>query len=79
MDIQRMNKEEAEWRATGGRGKRPERLMEEKELPYVYRREYETIVQHEDNSAEYGRGQRPRGEVHYDDGLTEDQWVNVSY
>ncbi|RIA98252.1 SNF2 family N-terminal domain-containing protein [Glomus cerebriforme] len=77
MDIERMAREEAEWRASGGRGKRPDRLMEEKELPNVYMKEYDTVIQREDDSAEYGRGQRPRGEVHYDDGLTEDQWVNA--
>lgn len=78
MDIKRAAKEEAEWRALGEKGKRPERLIEERELPPVYMKEYDTVIQREDNSSEYGRGQRPRGEVHYDDGLTEDQWVNVS-
>ncbi|CAG8436971.1 6239_t:CDS:10 [Funneliformis caledonium] len=77
MDIQRDAREEQEWRASGGRGKRPERLIEERELPMVYIKEYDTVVQPEDSNIEYGRGQRPRGEVHYDDGLTEDQWVNA--
>ncbi|GES77829.1 SNF2-family ATP dependent chromatin remodeling factor snf21 [Rhizophagus clarus] len=77
MDLKRAAEEEAEWRASGGRGKRPERLIEERELPNVYMKEYDTVIQREDNTAEYGRGQRPRGEVHYDDGLTEDQWVNA--
>lgn len=78
MDIQRAAKEEAEYRASGGRGKRPDRLIEERELPSVYMKEYDTVIQPDDDAAEYGRGQRPRGDVHYDDGLTEDQWVNVS-
>ncbi|RGB30163.1 SNF2 family N-terminal domain-containing protein [Rhizophagus diaphanus] len=77
MDIQRAAEEEAEWRALGEKGKRPERLIEEKELPPVYMKEYDTVIQREDDTTEYGRGQRLRGDVHYDDGLTEDQWVNA--
>jgi ATP-dependent helicase STH1/SNF2 len=77
MDIERAVQEEKEWLASGGKGKRPERLMDESELPNVYMKEYDTVIQREDDTTEYGRGQRPRGEVHYDDGLTEDQWVNV--
>ncbi|CAG8520564.1 11124_t:CDS:10 [Diversispora eburnea] len=76
MDIERNKREEQEWRRSGGTGKRPSRLIEEYELPQVYRKEYDTIVQNSDSTI-YGRGQRPRGSVHYDDGLTEEQWVNA--
>lgn len=78
MDIERNRREEQEWRRSGGVGKRPARLIEEYELPQVYIKEYDTILQNADTTVEYGRGQRPRGSVHYDDGLTEEQWVNVS-
>lgn len=78
MDIERNQNEEIEWRLKGGKGDKPERLIEEKELPPVYMKDYETITTHDDDdNIEYGRGQRVRGNVHYDDGLTEDQWVNV--
>ncbi|CAG8795162.1 35743_t:CDS:2, partial [Racocetra persica] len=38
---------------------------------------YDAIVRQDEPGVEYGRGQRPRGSVHYDDGLTEEQWVNA--
>ncbi|RIB02191.1 SNF2 family N-terminal domain-containing protein [Gigaspora rosea] len=50
------------------------RNEEENELPDVYLREYETLP---DTGVEYGRGQRQRKEVIYDDGLTEDQFLNA--
>ncbi|CAG8483945.1 10612_t:CDS:10, partial [Scutellospora calospora] len=77
MDQERAQREEIEWKKSGGKGKRPDRLIEESELPPVYIKEYDTIVRQEDPGVEYGRGQRPRGSVHYDDGLTEEQWVNA--
>ncbi|CAG8484587.1 16170_t:CDS:10 [Acaulospora morrowiae] len=77
MDIERNQREEMEWRKSGGVGKRPERLIEERELPPVYIKEYDTIIRREDPGVEYGRGQRPRGAINYDDGLTEEQWVNA--
>ncbi|CAG8447537.1 3402_t:CDS:10 [Dentiscutata erythropus] len=77
MDQERSQKEEADWKKSGGKGKRPERLIGEYELPPVYIKEYNTIVQQDEPGVEYGRGQRPRGSVHYDDGLTEEQWVNA--
>ncbi|CAG8502162.1 359_t:CDS:10 [Acaulospora colombiana] len=77
MDIERNQREEMDWRRSGGTGKRPERLIEERELPHVYTKEYDAIIRTEDPGVEYGRGQRPRGSVHYDDGLTEEQWVNA--
>ncbi|CAJ0825025.1 4086_t:CDS:10 [Entrophospora sp. SA101] len=68
--------EEREWYLKGGEGKKPERLIEENELPSVYMKDYETVINYgDDDNIEYGRGQRVRGNVHYDDGLTEDQWA----
>ncbi|CAG8555954.1 5797_t:CDS:1, partial [Acaulospora colombiana] len=72
MDITRIREETAEWKAKGL--SMPERLIQEYELPEVYLREYKTIP---DDGVEYGRGQRQRKEVIYDDGLTEDQFLNA--
>ncbi|CAG8493087.1 24860_t:CDS:10 [Dentiscutata erythropus] len=74
IDIQRIRDEEIEWRRKGNTGSVPNRLIQENELPDVYLREYETLP---DTGVEYGRGQRQRKEVIYDDGLTEDQFLNV--
>ncbi|CAG8489424.1 2930_t:CDS:2 [Acaulospora morrowiae] len=72
MDIARIREETAEWKAKGL--PIPERLIQESELPEVYLRDYKTIP---DDGVEYGRGQRQRKEVIYDDGLTEDQFLNA--
>ncbi|CAG8540969.1 456_t:CDS:10, partial [Cetraspora pellucida] len=77
IDQERIQREELDWKKSGGKGKRPDRLIEESELPPVYIKEYDTIVRQDESGVEYGRGQRPRGSVHYDDGLTEEQWVNA--
>ncbi|CAG8477796.1 8924_t:CDS:10 [Gigaspora margarita] len=77
IDNERTQREEIDWKKSGGKGKRPERLIGENELPPVYIKEYNAIVQQDEPGVEYGRGQRPRGSVHYDDGLTEEQWVNA--
>nr|CAG8539454.1 2523_t:CDS:10 [Entrophospora candida] len=77
MDIERDQKEEVEWRMKGGKGRRPGRLIEESELPSIYTKDYETVINYDDSNVEYGRGQRVRGNIHYDDGLTEEQWVNA--
>ncbi|CAG8551196.1 9468_t:CDS:10, partial [Cetraspora pellucida] len=74
IDIQRVRDEETEWRKKGNLGPVPNRLIQENELPDVYLREYETLP---DTGVEYGRGQRQRKEVIYDDGLTEDQFLNA--
>ncbi|RHZ75782.1 hypothetical protein Glove_209g141 [Diversispora epigaea] len=70
MDEERTRAEEAKWKGKGL--PIPERLITESELPQVYLREFRPIP---DDGVEYGRGQRPRKEVIYDDGLTEDQFL----
>lgn len=60
-----------------------ERLFQEKELPHIYTREY--LMEAEQKQAEpdndleenYGRGARERKITHYDDGLTEEQWLDA--
>lgn len=75
IDDQRKAADRSEW---NGRGRQPERLMQEWELPEVYLKDEDYLLRQNQETAEYGRGQRTRGQVHYDDGLTEEQWVNVS-
>ncbi|MBE3042582.1 DEAD/DEAH box helicase family protein [Candidatus Bathyarchaeota archaeon] len=49
------------------------RLMQEEELPDIYMNEDEPLDVEEDTVL--GRGARERTRVHYDDGLTEEQWL----
>lgn len=76
IDREREQEEIELYRRKGGRGPVPERLIQEHELPDVYKNDdtYADVVQH----IELGRGQREKASVVYDDGLTEDQWLNVS-
>jgi ATP-dependent helicase STH1/SNF2 len=75
MDKEREKQEYDWWQAMGGRGTRPERLLQEYELPEVYRTEEPSDTLMEDY--EFGRGQRMKEQIRYDDGLTERQWVRV--
>ncbi|CAJ0847045.1 22284_t:CDS:2 [Entrophospora sp. SA101] len=77
MDIERNQKEEEEWRKKGGKGTKPERLIQESELPPIYLKDYESIMRDEEETTTLlGRGKRARIDVRYDDGLTEKQWMN---
>lgn len=57
-----------------GVGKR-ERLFPESELPDIYLQE--NIPADEEEIAPAGRGARERAQVRYDDGLTEEQWLDA--
>ena len=57
-------------------GQKYKRLIQEEELPEVYRYE-EQLAEDVSSLVEYGRGQRAKDHVRYDDGLTEEQWVNA--
>ncbi|CAO3616436.1 unnamed protein product [Cunninghamella echinulata] len=75
IDIER-EKEDMEWWSRVGKGRKIERLIQESELPSIYHRDdYEPNA--DDDDGEYGRGQRARDSVRYDDGLTEEQWLNA--
>lgn len=74
MDAERQREER---KRLGGRGKKYERLIQEDELPEVYRLD-EMPVEDATDPLSYGRGQRSRDSVRYDDGLTEEQWLNAS-
>ena len=58
-----------------GPGKKLGRLMGESELPDIYMNEEIPVV--EDIEFNYGRGARERTRVRYDDGLTEEQWLDA--
>ncbi|QPH01581.1 hypothetical protein C2857_005784 [Epichloe festucae Fl1] len=58
--------------ATGNKAK--PRLMGEDELPELYLNEGNVVEEEVDDSV-LGRGARERTKVHYDDGLTEEQWL----
>ncbi|CDS03051.1 hypothetical protein LRAMOSA00453 [Lichtheimia ramosa] len=76
IDAERDRAESEYYRRKGIRGRIPDRLIQEDELPEVYRHE-ETLVDDISPLLEYGRGQRVKDSVRYDDGLTEEQWVNA--
>lgn len=54
---------------------RPERLIQEHELPEVYRMEHASQVIVDEIFVDGAR--RARTQVQYDDGLSEDQWLLV--
>lgn len=75
VDRERRADEEAEWHALGNTGPVPERLMQENELPEMYRRDFDAEAI--DGSQEEQPLSRRRNVVHYDDGLTEDQFLRA--
>ncbi|KAK9721803.1 ATP-dependent DNA helicase Snf21 [Basidiobolus ranarum] len=75
MDLERQRVAEEKWINDGRRGRKPERLIQDYELPEVYRMEHD--LKEEDDIEFMGRGQRLKGDVRYDDGLTEEQWLNA--
>ncbi|GAA6010615.1 hypothetical protein JCM10207_007766 [Rhodosporidiobolus poonsookiae] len=78
MDRDRKAAEEAAWAAAGNPGKLPERLIQEWELPEAYRMEHPKApkggIFSEDNG---DPGRRNRTQVMYDDGMTEEQWLQA--
>lgn len=61
---------------SGGRGKKLERLIQDDELPEIYRNQ--DVVADMTPLVELGRGQRSREQVQYDENMTDDEWVEVS-
>ena len=78
MDKQRAINEETNWKNTGQDGPNPGRLITDTELPQVYRTNYDwnPIVEAEQDDND-NVGRRARVGVIYDDGLTEEQWVQA--
>lgn len=77
MDREREQTAIDQWAQSGLPGPKPERLMTDDEVPEVYRRDV-IIEPVELLQEEEGRGQRVKERVQYDDGLTEEQFLNVS-
>lgn len=77
MDSERAQQDALFWQAKGLVGPNPGRLITDQELPEIYRSTYEwnPIVEADQEALEGGR--RARAGVVYDDGLTEEQWVNA--
>ncbi|GAA5945416.1 hypothetical protein JCM10213_005973 [Rhodosporidiobolus nylandii] len=79
MDRERKAAEEGAWLAGNHAGKFPDRLIQEWELPEVYRMEHPKApkggIFNEDNPAEGAR--RNRTAVQYDDGMSEEQWLQT--
>lgn len=78
MDIEREKEEEIEWKASGRRGPKPDRLMQMHELPEVYQRD-EPFVPVEEEEELIGRGRRVKNKPKYTDGITDEQWLNVCF
>ncbi|KAK3066995.1 transcriptional regulator, partial [Teratosphaeriaceae sp. CCFEE 6253] len=69
MDQERMENQQY------GPDKKLPRLLGESELPEIYMNEELPVV--EESEFNYGRGARERKGVKYDDGLTEEQWLDA--
>ena len=69
MDRERMKNDKY------GPDKKLPRLLGESELPEIYMNEDNPVV--EEIEFNYGRGARERTKVKYDDGLTEEQWLDA--
>ncbi|KAG0031806.1 hypothetical protein BGZ82_006827 [Podila clonocystis] len=78
LDADRKQKDEEAWAKSGSSSTMPkfERLIQESELPEVYLVDEEAEAAQEVEE-DLGRGQRVRAETRYDDGLTEEQWLEA--
>ncbi|CAO1614629.1 unnamed protein product [Sympodiomycopsis kandeliae] len=74
MDQERERQELEDWQSMGYKGK-PERLVSEKELPALYQRDFDAEML--EAAVEEEPAVRKRAVVHYDDGLTEDQFLRA--
>ncbi|KAF2768718.1 chromatin remodeling complex SWI/SNF component SWI2 [Teratosphaeria nubilosa] len=72
--FQRVDQERIRTQKYGPDKKLP-RLLGESELPDIYMQEDNPVV--EEIEFNYGRGARERTKVKYDDGLTEEQWLDA--
>ncbi|KAJ2746970.1 ATP-dependent DNA helicase Snf21, partial [Coemansia sp. BCRC 34301] len=78
MDKERVAHELQEWRDAGHTGSAPERLMVESELPEEYLRDYDPVEERRQVEEEATREKsRKTKRVYYDDGLSEEQWLDA--
>ncbi|KAI8065336.1 SNF2 family N-terminal domain-containing protein [Gilbertella persicaria] len=75
IDLER-ERAETDMYARRGYKKRLERLIQEDELPDILTQD-QTMAVNEDSILEFGRGRRAKEEVRYDDGLTEEEWLEA--
>ncbi|KAI7871437.1 SNF2 family N-terminal domain-containing protein [Spinellus fusiger] len=76
IDLERQRCDLEDWRHRyGDTTKKPERLIQDWELPEVYRYESGMDDANLQDDLILGRGQRSKETVQYDDGLTEGQWL----
>jgi ATP-dependent helicase STH1/SNF2 len=79
MDEARAQLDVQDWMTAGpitlGRARNRDRLMQEEEIPDLYRVEHER--EDLDELFDAGRGRRAHRDVVYDDGLTEEQFANA--
>ncbi|KAK6349608.1 hypothetical protein TWF696_005892 [Orbilia brochopaga] len=75
LEMFRRFDKEREENSPYGEGKSLPRLMDDAELPAVYLQE--DIGQEVEDIVPTGRGARERTQVKYDDGLTEEQWLDA--
>ena len=75
MDAERREQEQRSWEESGNTGPCPPRLMPENELPSVFIEDPDADKPEE--IEETGRGARRRKTIEYNDGLTEEQWLNA--
>lgn len=80
MDKEREQLRRQAWTTSGHKGPLPPPLMQELELPAFYRRDMGADMaqrlQDEEAEAE-GRGRRAKQDIHYTDGLTDEQWIDA--
>ncbi|KAJ2754990.1 ATP-dependent DNA helicase Snf21 [Coemansia pectinata] len=78
MDKERAAQELQQWRDAGHTGNAPERLMAESELPEEYLRDYDPAEERRQAEEEATRDKsRKTKRVYYDDGLSEEQWLDA--
>ncbi|CDW98397.1 hypothetical protein [Sporisorium scitamineum] len=77
IDSERQQADAEFWKSLGYKGKLPERLMQESELPAVYQQDFDADNVLNEEAEEEQPATRKRNVVHYDDGLTEDQFLRA--
>ncbi|KAI9505599.1 SNF2 family N-terminal domain-containing protein [Coemansia spiralis] len=78
MDKERAERERREWLDAGNTGNPPERLFTESELPEEYLHDYDPVEERRKIEEEATRDKsRNRQRVYYDDGLSEEQWLDA--
>ncbi|KAJ1817746.1 ATP-dependent DNA helicase Snf21, partial [Coemansia sp. RSA 2598] len=78
MDRERNERELAEWREAGHpTGPPPERLFTESELPEEYLEDYDPAEERRINEESTRDRARVTKRVYYDDGLSEEQWLDA--